>query len=283
MAFFLLEYLWTRYAAQILICIKALNILSLKSNTLNIEFDLDMENTTDSAAALPRHIAIIPDGNRRWARQHALQAWLGHQKGSEILENLLDVLIDSGIPHFSFWGSSQDNLAKRPKEEVSFLLKLFKEQFSRLEKDERIHKNEIKINIFGAWREQFPPDVKAALENAIEKTKDYDKFFFNFFIAYSGTGEMLDAVRRLAEMRAQDSALDINAGALKSQLLTKDLPPVDLLIRTGGEPHNSDGFMMWDVADSQFFFSDKLWPDFTDKDLKTAIKDYTDRERRMGK
>ncbi len=232
---------------------------------------------------IPKHIAIIPDGNRRWAKKHNLSAWLGHKKGSENLENLLDILIQLNIPHFSFWGSSKDNMSKRPKEEVAFLLKTFKENFQRLSVSEKIHKNEVKINIFGSWEEQFPEDVKEPMKKAIECTKNYNKHFLNFFIAYSGTDEIIDAIKKTVELSAKDVNVQIDKALFKSQLLTKDLLPVDLLIRTGGEPHNSDGFMMWEVANAQLTFLEKLWPDFNNEDLKNAILEYSSRERRWGK
>lgn len=232
---------------------------------------------------LPKHIAVIPDGNRRWARKKTLAAWIGHEKGSESLEGLLEVLLDFGIPYFSFWGSSKDNLKKRSKEEVAHLLQIFKKEFNKLADSERVHGEKVRINVIGSWREQLPEDVKEAMERAISKTKDYDRYFFNFFIAYSGTDEMLEATKKISELKSQDPSLVIDSNLLKSQLFTKDLPGVDLLIRTGGEPHNSDGFMMWDIADSQFFFSEKLWPDFTNDDLEEAIMDYSSRERRRGK
>jgi undecaprenyl diphosphate synthase len=230
-----------------------------------------------------KHIAIIPDGNRRWARKQSLAAWLGHQKGSETLEDLLEVLVRFEVPHFSFWGSSQDNLRKRPKEEVDFLLKIFKQQFARLCTDRKIHDNQIRISVIGSWEEQFPPEVKKPMYEAIERTKDYERYNLNFFLAYSGMDEMLKAAEKLAALKAADPALEVTPQLLKRQLLTRDLPAVDLLIRTGGEPHNSDGFMMWDTANSQFVFSEKLWPEFTEKDLEAAIEDYYGRERRLGK
>lgn len=232
---------------------------------------------------IPQHIAIIPDGNRRWAKKHALAAWMGHKKGSDVLDNLLDLLISYDIPYFSFWGSSQDNLKKRSKEEVSFLLKLYKEMFAKLADDIRVHRNEIRINILGSWREQFPDDVKDSMQRVIELTKGYKKHSYNFFIAYSGTDDMLEAAKGVAELKLKNPALLIDGALLKSQLLTKDLPAVDLLLRTGGEPHNSDGFLMWDVANSQLFFSEKLWPDFENKDLEKAINEYAQRGRRLGK
>jgi len=232
---------------------------------------------------LPIHIAVIPDGNRRWAKQHKLEAWFGHKKGTEIMDKLADIIIEMNIPHISFWGSSRDNLKKRPKMEVKFLLKLFKEKFFELAQSEKIHKNKVKINIIGDWREQFPLDVKKSLEMAEEETKNYDKFFMNFFIAYSGTGEVLDAIKCIAKKARENSSLEINKDLLKNCLSTNKLPPVDLLIRTGGEPHNSDGFMMWDTANAQLYFSEKLWPDVDENDIRDAINDYSNRKRRFGK
>ena len=187
-----------------------------------------------------------------------------------------------GIPHLSFWGSSKDNLEKRPKQEVVFLLKLFKERFLELSESEIVHKNQIRINILGDWREQFPKDVKASLNQAIENTKNYSKFFINFFIAYSGTGEILDAIKCIAERARRDLSLEIDKNLLKKCLLTRELPPIDLMIRTGGEPHLSDGFMMWDTANTQLYFLDKLWPDFNEQDLRNAVEDYGNRPRKFG-
>ncbi len=232
---------------------------------------------------VPTHIAIIPDGNRRWARKHKLAPWLGHKEGTKNLEDLADVIVEQGIPYLSFWGSSKDNLKKRPIEEVKFLLDLFRVKFLELAKSKKIHKNKVKINILGSWREQFPSEVKKSLEAAMEATREYSDYFLNFFIAYSGTGEVIDAIKCIVKKAHEDPSLDINGNLVKSCLLTCELPPVDLMIRTGGEPHLSDGFMMWDTANAQLFFSNKLWPDFRREDLIEAIEDYSKRERRFGK
>jgi len=232
---------------------------------------------------LPKHIAIIPDGNRRWAKKHKLDVWLGHRKGSDIMDKLADIIIEMNIPYFSFWGSSKDNLIKRPKIEVKFLLNLFKEKFLELAENEKIHNNNVKINIIGDWENQFPEDVCSALNKAIDSTKDYDDFHLNFFLAYSGTSEILDAIKYIAQKSRKDEFLDIDEKLLKNCLLTKDLPPVDLMIRTGGEPHLSDGFMMWETANSQLYFFEKYWPDFDENDFRIAIEDYSKRCRRYGK
>lgn len=242
-----------------------------------------MEKSEKTMENFPRHIAIIPDGNRRWARKKRLAVGMGHKKGGEGLENLLEVLIEFGIPYFSFWGSSRSNLTKRPKEEAGYLFKIYKEEFGKLADSEKVHSNRIRINVLGAWRELLPDDVKKEVERAIENTKDYDRHFFNFFIAYSGIEEILDAAEKIAQLKVKDSQLVIDRKVFKSQLWTKDFPEVDLLIRTGGEPHNSEGFMMWDVANSQMIFLEKLWPDFSKEDLKGAIQEYSFRERRLGK
>lgn len=232
---------------------------------------------------LPKHVAIIPDGNRRWARIHKIDAWLGHKTGAENFKKILEIAIKLKISHLSFWGSSQDNLTKRPEEEVKFLLNLFKEKFLKLSADENIHKNDVKINIFGKWREQFPEDVKASMEKAILETENYKSYYLNFFIAYSGTGEILDAIKSALKKADSGESTEISRKFLKSMLYTRDLPPVDLMIRTGGEPHLSDGFMMWETANAQLYFSEKLWPNFTKEDFQDAIKDYLARERRFGK
>ena len=232
---------------------------------------------------LPVHVAIIPDGNRRWAKEHKLDVWLGHKKGAESLDMLADVIIELNIPHLSFWGSSKDNLIKRSEAEVKFLLNMFKKKFLELSENEKIHNNKIKINIFGDWREQFPKEVCSSLNTAIDSTKNYNSFFLNFFLAYSGTDEVLDAVECITKKAGKDEFLKIDKDLLKSCLSTRDLPAVDLMIRTGGEPHLSDGFMMWDTANAQLYFSEKLWPDFNKNDLREAIKDYLNRGRRFGK
>ncbi len=230
----------------------------------------------------PYHIAIVPDGNRRWARAKGLKPWIGHQYATENLKKIFEAALDIKIPYFSFWASSQDNLAKRPKAENKFLLNLFKKEFAELAIDKRIHKEQVRVNIFGEWRKQFPEEVKKPMKRAIETTKNYNKFFLNFFIAYSGIDEMLKAIRKISKQNLDNPDFKITPQLIKKYLFTKDLPRVDYLIRTGGEPHMSAGFMMWDIADAQMYFSDKSWPDFTANDFKKAIQEYSRRQRRFG-
>lgn len=232
---------------------------------------------------IPNHLAIIPDGNRRWAKRKSLTPWAGHRYSVDNLKKIFDEVIEIGIPYFSFWASSQDNLKKRTKREVNILLNSFKKEFTKLTIDKRIHQYQVKINILGEWREQFPKNVKEPMEKAIAVTKDYNKFHLNFLIAYSGIDEMIKAIRSIARQDVGNPGSKITPDFIKQYLFTKDLPPVDFLIRTGGEPHMSSGFMMWDIADSQMYFSNKFWPEFTGYDLRLAIKEYAHRSRRFGR
>lgn len=231
---------------------------------------------------LPNHIAFIMDGNRRWAANHLLEVWKGHENGASVVRKVIKEAVKQKISYFSFWGSSLDNITKRSKEEVSYLFKIFKNNFIELAKDKDIHKNKIKVRVFGRWKELFPADVKEAIEHAIEVTKDYSGYYLNFFLAYSGVDEMQEAVRKILEKSKLDSSIEINDTTIKNNLFTSDLPAVDYLIRTGGSPHLSGGFMMWETADAQLYFLDKHWPDFTEQDFRLAIEEYGRRQRKFG-
>ncbi|HMN19032.1 MAG TPA: polyprenyl diphosphate synthase [Candidatus Moranbacteria bacterium] len=229
---------------------------------------------------IPNHIAIIPDGNRRWARERGLEPWRGHEAGAENIEKLVRFALDKGVKCVSFWGSSLENLAKRPLAETRALLRIYEEYFTRLLENEDIHKNETKIHVIGRWREQFPAKLKAILEEGIAKTAKYAKRDLVFFLAYSGTDEMLEAVRNI--VRSGVGTEEVNAETVKENLWTRELPPVDLLVRTGGEPHLSAGFMMWDISDAQLYFSARYFPDFGTDELARAIDDYGERGKRKG-
>jgi len=229
---------------------------------------------------LPNHVAVIPDGNRRWAKKRGLPSFVGHQKGVDALENILDKFLEMKIPYFTFWGSSMDNITKRTKSEVSYLFDIFKNQFKRISDHERIHKNKVKIIVLGRWEELFPQKTIKAIKEAMEKTRNYDKHVLTFLMAYNGDDEMIECMKTIKK-----KGLTPNEKTIKQNLWTKDLPPVDLIIRTGcsDDPHNSAGFMMWDAAYSQLYFTDKLFPDFKGNEFEKAIEDYVDRERRLGK
>ena len=233
---------------------------------------------------LLKHVAIIPDGNRRWAKKKGLAAWIGHRTGAKSFEKILEKARDLGIFCVTFWGGSYDNLTKRPEREIKFLAEVYRSNFMRLLKNKDIFKRKVKVNIFGFWEELLSDRVKKPMYEAIEKTKDHNGQILNFLIGYNGTGEMMEAIKKIAKVAEKDHDLKITSELIKDNLWTRDLPPVDLVIRTGltGDPHWSNGFMMWDTADSQFYFTDILWPDFSPSEFEKAVQNYAIRERRLG-
>ncbi len=227
---------------------------------------------------IPMHVAIIPDGNRRWAKKRNEKPWIGHKEGTERIEEIIELSWKYGIKCLSIWGSSQKNLTKRPLREKKALIDIYDVYFDKMFNSEQIYKRDVKINVFGSWREQFPNKLVKKIEEGLERTKNHKSLNLNFFLAYDGDQEMLDAVKNIVKTNQKE----ITKETIKQNLLTKDLPPVDYLIRTGGEPHLSTGFMMWDISNAQLYFTDKYFPDFDEDLYKEALKDYAKRKRRHG-
>lgn len=236
---------------------------------------------SDKLKNIPNHVAFIPDGNRRWAKKKGLESWQGHEAGAKNLEKILRANLDLGVKHITFWGSSMDNLRRRPWKEKRALLEIYRKYFLKLIDSEDIHKNEVQVNVIGRWEEQFPEPLKKIIRKCVVRTNKYQKYFLNFLLAYSGDDELVEATNNLIE-KCKGKVKRITAKMIKDHLMTRDLPPVDLLIRTGGEPHMSAGFMMWDIANAQMYFSQVLWPDFDEKKAREAIADYSRRARRLG-
>ena len=228
---------------------------------------------------LPKHVAIIPDGNRRWAKNQSKASSFGHKKGIETFEAIVNRAFDLEIPNLTAWGCSTSNLQNRGSEEVIFLYQLFKKTFKKLLDNEKIFKNKIRVRVLGKWREKFPKPLIYVIEKLINKTSSYSKGNLTYLMAYDGRDEMIEAISKLK----QNGHQLINADLVKKNLWTHDLPPVDLVIRTGGEPHWSAGFMMWDTAESQLYFTEKCWPEFGIEEFDRALASYSQRERRMGK
>jgi undecaprenyl diphosphate synthase len=237
---------------------------------------------SDKLKNIPTHVAIIPDGNRRWAKAKGLQPWEGHEAGAKNLEKVLRANLDLGVKYITFWGSSLDNLRKRPLREKKALLDIYRRYFAKLTESEDIHKYQVRVNVIGRWEEQFPEAVKKIIRKCIHRTEKYQKYFLNFLLAYSGDDELVEAANNIIE-KFKGRVKRITARMIKDHLMTRDLPPVDLLIRTGGEPHMSAGFMMWDLRNAQMYFSPVLWPDFDEKKAREAIGDYSRRARKYGR
>ncbi len=234
---------------------------------------------------LPNHVAIIPDGNRRWAKEQGLKPWDGHYEGAKRFEELVDEAFSLNIKNISFWGSSEYNLTKRPLREKKALLDIYETYFKKLVRDKKIFEKNIKINIIGKWKEQFPKKLVKLLEEGIEKTKQHDRFNLNFLLAYNGDTDIVEATKRIVELSKRADNLIVNKQLISDNLMTETLPAVDLVIRTGTEndPHNSAGFLMWQTQNSQLYFTDLKFPDFTAKKLTIALEDFSNRARRLGK
>ncbi|MDP3734873.1 MAG: polyprenyl diphosphate synthase [bacterium] len=235
---------------------------------------------------LPNHIVVVPDGNRRWAKKRGWPSFFGHREGAKTTGKILEAALDLKIPYFTFWGTSLDNVTKRPSSEVKFLLNLFERDFKKLIKDKKIYQNGVKVNVFGRWEKLFPEKTKKAIKEAIEKTKNHKNCQLTFLLAYSGVDEMASAIQRIAKIKNQNAKIKIDEKLIKNNLWTKDLPAVDLMIRTGGErqgwSHFSSGLMMWDMADAQFYFTKNLFPDFSVAEFKKVIAQYSQTKRKMG-
>ncbi|MBI4059649.1 di-trans,poly-cis-decaprenylcistransferase [Candidatus Giovannonibacteria bacterium] len=223
------------------------------------------------------HVAIIPDGNRRWARNEGLEPTVGHEKGFEIFKDVAREARKLDIPYLTAWGLSRDNALKRGVRELKFLYNRFQENFEKLLQDKEIHEDKVKVRVLGEWPRFFPSKLKTAIEKVEQATQGYHKFNLTFLLAYDGRREMAEAFRR-----AQHNATTNNS-ELKTYLWTKDLPPVDLVIRTGGNPHWSAGFLMWHTADSEFYFTKTFWPAFKTGEFRKAVEEYRRRPRNLGK
>ena len=234
---------------------------------------------------LPNHVAIVPDGNRRWAKKRGLAPWRGHLAGAKKTEEQIQAAFDLGLKCLSWWGGSYNNLTKRGKIEINNLFKIYERYFNKLIKDKKIYENEVKVNVIGRWREILPKTGIKAAEELVKATESHNKRKLNFFIAYDGTHEMISAIKSIVKEARKNRNITVTPDLLKEHLWTKDLPPVDLLIRTGSydDPHNSAGFMMWLTANSQLYFPKGFYPDFGRKEFIKAIEEFQRRERRLGK
>lgn len=234
---------------------------------------------------LPKHVVIVPDGNRRWAKKKGLAPWRGHLVGAEKAKEQVEAALDLGLPCLSWWGGSWENLTKRPKVEVKVLFRIYERYFRQLARHKQIHQNNVKVRIIGRWPEILPKKALEAAKELMKVTENYNQRLLNFFIAYNGTDEMLASIKDILKEGRQNKNLRITPETLKKHLWSGCLPPVDFLIRTGSyqDPHNSVGFMMWHCANSQLYFSKELYPDFGRDEFIKAIKDFQRRERRLGR
>ncbi len=231
---------------------------------------------------VPRHLGIIMDGNRRFARDHGLLTEEGHLKGKDKLEDLLNWCLEVGVKVLTVYALSTENL-NREKEEVDKLMDLFVESFRKVAEDPRVHKHHIHVAVIGD-RTKLRPDVVEAIELAESRTRDYSDYHYNIAVAYGGREEIIHAVRAIAQevKEGKISTDDITEKLVSEHLYTPHLPDPDLVFRTSGEERISN-FLLWQVAYAELYFSDVMWPGLRKLDFLRAIHDYQRRKRRYGK
>jgi tritrans,polycis-undecaprenyl-diphosphate synthase [geranylgeranyl-diphosphate specific] len=220
-----------------------------------------------------KHIGIILDGNRRFAKRLMLEPWRGHELGFKKLEKIMEWLKETGVKEFTLYCFSLENF-NRPKIEFDFLMKIFKEAFEMLKTDKRIHENKIRLRFIGK-RELFDKEIQERITDLEEITKDYNDYIINFALGYGGRQEIIEAVRKLVK-----KGEEINEENLQENLWLRH--DIDLVIRTGGEKRTSN-FLPWQATYAEWIFLDKMWPEFEKQDLLDCIEEFNNRKRRFGK
>lgn len=231
----------------------------------------------------PEHIAIILDGNRRWASEKNLNPWFGHEKGAEKVEQLLNWCLKLDVKSITLYSFSTENF-HRPKNEVEEIMRIAEEEFRKILTDERIHKNEVHVKVIGRTS-LLPKNLQQLISEVEKATHDYDKHFLNIAFAYGGRAEIADAARKIAEKvkEGELSPEKIDEQLFEQHLYTSHMPKQDpdLIIRTSGEERLS-GFLLWQSAYSELCFLDVYWPDFRLIDLLRAVRTFQKRKRRFG-
>jgi tritrans,polycis-undecaprenyl-diphosphate synthase [geranylgeranyl-diphosphate specific] len=230
---------------------------------------------------MPKHIAIIMDGNRRFAREYGLDEAEGHKKGRQKLDEVLNWCFELNVKVLTVYAFSTDNF-KRATKEIEGLMQIFYDSLDDAIKDERIYKNKVRIKIIGR-RELIPKVLLEKIERLEELTKDFTNYYFNIALAYGGREEIIFAIKKIAKM-VKDGELkieDIDEKKVSDNMYTQNLPDPDLLLRTSGEERVSN-FLLWQIAYSEIYFSDVYWPTFKKLDFLRAIHSYQLRKRRFG-
>lgn len=234
----------------------------------------------EASALVPRHVAIIMDGNNRWAKKRLLPGVAGHKAGVDAVRAVIEVCAEAGVEVLTLFAFSSENW-QRPAEEVGALMELF---LSALRREARkLKENAISLRIIGD-RSRFHPELQAAMREAEQQTAGESRFVLQVAANYGGQWDIAQAAQRLArEVQAGHlQPEDITPGLLQGCLSTGDLPLPDLCIRTGGE-HRISNFLLWQLAYSELYFSDLYWPDFKHEAMRKALADFSKRQRRFGK
>ena len=231
--------------------------------------------TTDEETRLPNHVAIIMDGNGRWAEERGLPRLAGHIAGLDRARATIRYLNNKHLKYLTLFGFSTENW-NRPQDEVSNILRVFTEIIDQEAK--AFHEQGIRLRHLGHLAE-LPPDLQQSITRAIELTKDNTGMTFNLAFNYGGRAEILDAMRQI--MAKNIPPQEIDDALFGKYLYTADMPDVDLLIRTGGELRISN-FLVWQSVYSEYYFTDVCWPDFDEEEIDKALEAYKQRQRRFG-
>ena len=221
---------------------------------------------------IPQHLGIILDGNRRWARKKGLSLFEGHKRGLEKVKKVIKWCRDKGIKILTLFVFSTENW-KRSKKEINYLMKLAEEILSENLKE--LQREGIRVRVIGQ-KERLPKPLREAITEAEETTKNNKGMILNFALSYGGRAEIVQAIKNIIKKKISPKRISENI--ISQNLWTSDL---DLIIRTGKEQRLSN-FLIWQAAYSELYFLKKYWPDFTEKDLDRALRDYTRRQRRLG-
>ena len=234
----------------------------------------------DELNKLPSHVAIIMDGNGRWAAARGLPRGLGHRAGAQTVRRIVEAGCEFGLKALTLYAFSWEN-RERPVEEIHELMGLL-DEFIRREASS-MHENRIRLRAIGRL-EELPRDVTSHLRRVIEETSGYDRLTLTLALSYGGRQELVDAMRRLAVLIRQGAVQpeQIDETLIRQQLYAPDLPDPDLLIRTSGEQRLSN-FLLWQTSYTELYVTPKFWPDFSREDLLDALMEYERRERRFGK
>ena len=226
---------------------------------------------------LPKHIAIIMDGNGRWAKKHGHDRVFGHYQGVESVREIVEIAAEIGVKYLTLYTFSTENW-KRPKKEVDALMALFLET---IEKEiVTLNKNNISLNAIGDI-ESMPIENRRKLSETINKTATNNRMVLTLALSYSSRNEIVNAVQKIIESNKFTDANKVTEEVFSAHLYTADLPDPELLIRTSGEQRISN-YLLWQIAYSELYFTDKLWPEFRKEEFYEAIADFQDRERRFG-
>lgn len=242
--------------------------------------DEQVKELLKKSGEIPNHIAIIMDGNGRWAKKRGLPRVAGHKRGVDTVKEIVEACAEIGVKFLTLYTFSTENW-NRPKDEVSTLMRLLLN--SLRDRVNELNDNDIRLTTIGNI-DALPVAVKKQLEFDIERTKNNKKMVLNLALSYSGRWELLEAIKQITDSAVQGKikSENIDERIVSSFLTTKDIPDPDLVIRTSGEFRVSN-FLLWQIAYSEFIITETLWPDFSKFDLYDAIKIFQKRERRFGK